>query len=201
MNMRVRIAILAIYITACNGFAITTRRSPLFSSKDNEQLTKATPVLTKVDEFGLKLKPRAITARDEAILNAEDWKKNAWYTFKACSYLSLFIAYRAYRGLFVVLPEVFREVSRKLQTAVDAPFDENPMELKKRTRITVFFLAAILTSIYTLSGAFKVATKFVSTVFETSKVEPAFEAAAEQIEMNEGNLLKVKNVNGSDSFE
>jgi len=192
-------------INICNGFVIkpTSYKRTVLLSKDGKSTTTTTTesqtIVRKVDEIGQKLKPKAMIARDTAVLNSEDWKKNAWYTFKACSFLSLFIAYRAYRGLFVVLPEVFKEVSRKLENAVDSPFnddtsndgnDGNVGKMRKRGRVTVFVLAAVLTSIYTLSGAYKVFTKFICTVFETSKVEPAFEAAADQIEQNEGNILK-----------
>lgn len=194
----------------------------LSSSEDNDVLkvmkeetpkSKSKSILARVDELGINLKPNAMAARDTAALHPEDWKKNAWYTFKACSYLSLFIAYRAYRGFFVVLPAVFKEVSLKLQSAVDRPFDDNDNDvltddvdpntgkLRKRTRVTVSILAVVLTSIYAVSGACKVFTKFISTIFKTNKVEPAFEAAADEIEKNEGRILKVGSdigVNGAD---
>jgi len=184
-------------------------------SEPSPNLLKA--ILSKIDTFGLQLKPKAINARNKAasFTTSGERGKHALYTSKACLYFFLFVMYRAYRGFFVVLPAVFREVYSKMERTVDTPFDEdddvpidddiNPKtgKVRFRTRFTVSILSGFLTFTYVLNGAFNVLMKFLRTITQGS-VEPAFEAAADEMELNEGKILKLAKrhpeniVNGED---
>ena len=96
----------------------------------------------------------------------------------------LYIFYRGYRGFFVILPAVFREVYRQLDESdlvMDAYGDDDEKEedekehaltadagqqvspqqqqqppARWRTRITISVLSMVLTSSYVFSGAFRV---------------------------------------------
>merc|ERR1719410_3397969 len=147
-------------------------------------------VLNYIDEAGQRLKPTALKARDAAnTMGPSEYKKRFLQNSKACFLLSLFIIYRAYRGFFVLLPAVFREVRRKLKLTIDNPFDESINEdldgdfdpktgkLRFRASFTASFLAGILTMTYVASGALKVFLKFWKTIFtKNGGVTPAFEA-------------------------
>lgn len=86
----------------------------------------------------------------------------------------LYIIYRGYRGFFVILPAVFREVYQQLEESdlvMDAYGDEDATEkngggevgekkpLRLRTRITTSILSSILTMSYVVSGALRVLGK------------------------------------------
>jgi hypothetical protein len=166
-----------------------------------------------MDAAGQKLKPMAIDAKDQSVAAGEDKTRNALYTAKACALFGLFMLYRAYRGLFVLLPEVFRQTSAKLEKAVSAPFvdldeldremrDVNPDtgNIRWRTRFTVSILAVIVVAQYVISGAWIVLMKFMNTVKDTSSVKGSFEAAADEFLENEEKIKKMtegKGVNGS----
>jgi len=152
------------------------------------------------DKFCTSMKPRADRAREKAVL-VEDKVRKILYSTKACVYLSIFITYRAYRGFFVLLPEVFREVYRNMETVVDSPFaDINDEENNSTPRkgklptgasIKVFILTSILTSSYVISGFCKVLRKFIGEARKTSSAEPAFRAAADTFVANEGQLMSL----------
>jgi len=89
----------------------------------------------------------------------------------------MYIIYRGYRGFFVILPAVFREVYRQLKESdlvMDAYGDDEETEsniggsggevgektpLRLRTRITISILSSILTLSYVVSGALRVLGK------------------------------------------
>jgi len=162
----------------------------------------------KCDALGLALKPLAVAARDNALECEENRVKRFLYSSKACALISLFIVYRAYRGVFVILPAVFREVYSKMEGSVEDPFDDNELDVdinpetgkvRTRTRITTSFLSGIITFSYVLTGALSVISRFVRTTLSTSSVEKSFEAAADEVMMNEGKILRLTkkpNVNG-----
>ena len=124
-------------------------------------------------------------------------------------YLS-FCIYRAYRGFFVIIPEVFREVYRKLENSIDTPFIEdnednlrimetsdNNKPIRLRTAITVSVLASIVTASYVVSGAFRVLFKFYKSITRrsngsniSSKVSNSFSVAADEVIRNEDKILK-----------
>jgi len=87
----------------------------------------------KIDEVGEMLKPMALEAREKAseASSSQDDNNNGklksiMYTAQSCILFTLFMTYRAYRGFFVLLPAVFREVYAKLElvTMETNPFDE-----------------------------------------------------------------------------
>jgi len=156
------------------------------------------------DEAGLRLKPMAKAEREKAdLLSYSDAPiRKAITIAKACSFILLFILYRSYRGLFVILPAIFRNVFEKLEASVgedllaennndvlDADINPETGKLKMRSRIVVSFLASVVTFSYMISGAMKVITKFVTTITSTSDVEKSFEAAADQVMKTEKKIL------------
>lgn len=89
----------------------------------------------------------------------------------------MYIIYRGYRGFFVILPAVFKEVYRQLEESdlvMDAYGDEEEEDggssrgggevgekkpLRLRTRITTSILTSILTMSYVVSGGIRVLGK------------------------------------------
>ena len=174
-------------------------------------------LLTALDEAGQSLKPRAARATAKRAM-AESKSRQFRYLAQASFYYALFILYRAYRGLFVLLPAVFKEVYRKLERAVDAnPFDGNDNnsdtedvggdgsvvtvstadidpatgQVRLRTRATIAALAALVTAGYVVGGATRVAARFVRHCLESGGDVPAsFAAAAAEQERNERTMIR-----------
>lgn len=182
----------------------------LVPSSSEPSATKT--LLQTLDEAGQSLKPKAVKAGAQASL-VEKKVDKILYILKTCCCYSLFIVYRAYRGFFVVLPAVFREVYQKMSKVVDMPFDDvvrensggdaqdiNPEtgKVRWRTRVIVSFLSAIVTTSYVIGGAGRVLTKFVRTITQTSSVSDSFAAAADEQESNEVKILRMTNnkING-----
>ncbi|KAL7521288.1 hypothetical protein ACHAWX_005958 [Stephanocyclus meneghinianus] len=194
------------------------------SSKTNfttnsDSTPSSTSLLQSIDKLGMKLKPWALVAHEKSLqirstrvgngVNGGDGRRDQGSMFRSILYAMksnvlwmLYILYRGYRGFFVILPAVFREVFRKLEESnlvVDA-FDEDntnnvsnssqhqPMRL--RTRITVSVLSGILTLSYVISGAFRVLGKFMKTFTTTTSVEESLHAAADEVELNEDKLRR-----------
>lgn len=175
--------------------------------------TTSTSFLRAVDNFGMKLKPWALSAYQRSltysnnakslngdqttIVGGEEEKqqrmKRSSNNFKSilCRIQSnilwvLYILYRGYRGFFVILPAVFREVYAQLNESdlvVDVYGDEEMEEreyavnknakvssqneqiqqpMKLRTRITISILSGILTLSYVVSGALRVLGEFIN---------------------------------------
>ena len=166
-------------------------------------------LLQRVDAVGQNLKPLALTAKDQSTAAAaEDKSKQIFYTLKSCVPFALFIAYRAYRGLFVLLPAVFRETYRKLEaSAILAPFvseadldadrrDVNPEtgRVRFRTRATVSVLSMMVTLTYVVSGAWRVLVKMMSTLADKGSLKNSFEAAADELLENEDMIKRSTNM-------
>lgn len=222
------------------------RRSALCSSTPNgsnavdaeitesssSQSSSSASFLQSVDNFGMQLKPRALSAFEQSLqYSASSSTKNVNGTdttegaagggnigrvksilcrIKANVLWMLYISYRGYRGFFVILPAVFREVYRQLEEsnldmdvfddgeeeeekeyAVNA--DAEPQQqkwhpVKTRTRITISVLSGMLTLSYVISGALRVLGKFITTFTNTASVESSFEAAAHEVAVNEDKL-------------
>lgn len=175
-------------------------------------------LLDAIDEFGLSLKPRAVKASAKMKLLGDDASKirKLGYFAKSCALYALFILYRAYRGFFVIVPAVFREVYRKLEFAVEHPFDGDgdgdgdgggtdqvargggsgsstaaatATNASWKTRITVSVLASVVTLSYVAGGAIRVATKFFRRLGQTrGDFTSSFAAAADEQEMNESKI-------------
>jgi hypothetical protein len=176
---------------------------------------KGKSLLEAVDEAGLSLKPRAERAAARLALagggSSSSRGRKFRYLVQACVLYAGFIVYRAYRGLFVILPAVFRRVYERLERAVDsAPFDGDgsddgePEEddaggdvdpatgrVRWRTRATISVLASIVTASYVVGGAARVAARFASSLLRTSgDVSESLRAAADEQEENEGKILR-----------
>lgn len=139
------------------------------------------PLLESIDKLGMKLKPLALAAHNKSIdikstnVNGSSSQgstfKSLLYSVKSNILWMLYIVYRGYRGFFVILPAVFKEVFRQLEesnVAVDAFGDENGQEvstasgqrpMRLRTRVTISVLSSILTLSYVISGAMRVLGK------------------------------------------
>lgn len=195
-------------------------RSLLFESRQNVQRatsegknspplpTKSRTLLQTLDEAGQSLKPRAVKASARASLVEKKGEK-ILYVLETCGLYSLFILYRAYRGFFVLLPAVFREVYSRMSTTVDSPFESTDLDnsgggyrqdidpetgkLRWRTRFTVSLLAMIVTASYVVGGALRVLAKFVRTITQTSSVSGSFAAAADEQESNEDKIMRMAN--------
>lgn len=139
----------------------------------------STSLLQSIDKLGMQLKPLALEAHNKSAdiraLNVNGASpsqggmlRSILYSMKSNVLWMLYIVYRGYRGFFVILPAVFREVFRQLEesnVAVDAFSDDNqgpkePQPMRLRTRMTVSILSGILTLSYVVSGAFRVLGKF-----------------------------------------
>ncbi|KAL3782386.1 hypothetical protein HJC23_005434 [Cyclotella cryptica] len=190
-------------------------------ANESDSAPSSTSLLQTIDKLGMKLKPWALAAHEKSIqirssrvgnsVNGNDGSRDQGSMFKSIFYAMksnflwmLYIFYRGYRGFFVILPAVFREVFRQLEESnvvVDA-FDEvNTKEvssssqhqsMRLRTRITVSVLSGILTLSYVISGAFRVLGKFIKTFTSTTSVEESLHAAADEVELNEDKLRKNK---------
>mmetsp|Transcript_31965 Transcript_31965/g.54073 ORF Transcript_31965/g.54073 Transcript_31965/m.54073 type:complete len:323 (-) Transcript_31965:175-1143(-) len=172
--------------------------------------------LKAVDNFGMSLKPLAIQAYEKSnAINGESKQqtnnkqislKSLFHRVKSNILWMMYIIYRGYRGFFVILPAVFREVYRQLEESdlvMDAYGDEEEVEngggsssgevgekkpLRLRTRITTSILSSILTMSYVVSGGIRVLGKFIQTFTNTTSVESSLEAAADEMADNEDKL-------------
>jgi hypothetical protein len=168
----------------------------------NSATPRERSILQILDEAGQSLKPKAAKANEKANVAGKKGKK-LLYILQTCFLYTLFIFYRAYRGVFVIVPAVFREVYRKMQNTVDNPFDPTPTgsessdrdpqtgKVRWRTRITVSLLASVVTVSYVLSGALRVLAKLLRTMTTTSDVSGSFAAAADEQEKNEFQIARL----------
>lgn len=186
--------------------------------------------LRAIDNFGMKLKPWAVRAYEKSLeysdtspasnVNATDANSTTSTTsskgndkFKSilCRIQAnvlwmSYIFYRGYRGFFVILPAVFKEVYRQLEDsglvldvygddedeekeyAVNDNAEQKQQPVRLRTRITISVLSAMLTLSYVVSGGLRVLGKFIKTFTNTTSVESSLEAAAEEVALNEDKL-------------
>ena len=168
-------------------------------------------LLQRLDDAGMSLKPKALEAKEKVSVMRKPSKKLR-YTLQSCTLFTLFILYRAYRGFFVILPAVFREVYATMEKTVETPFtdleesnsavvvvanDINPKtgKVRWRTVMTVSVLAGIVTISYALSGAIQVVKSFLRTIFKTSSPSMSFLAAANEMETNESKIMNIAKKN------
>lgn len=182
--------------------------SPLFAEENGAVRKAKRSVFQKVDDAGMSLKPRALKAK-EKVATLNNPRKKLRYRLQSCIYFSLFILYRAYRGIFVLLPAVFKQSYAKLEQAVESPFhddddaadvsDPKTGRVRVRTAVTVSLLATIVTASYMLSGAVRVVGSGLKSLTKTTSATKSFEAAADQMETNESKILNFtekRKVNG-----
>lgn len=182
-----------------------TDGSGVESSGENTGIKKASRnLLDRVDTFGLSLKPKAVQAQEKRS-TATKKSDQFFYSLQSCGLFTSYICYRAYRGFFVILPAVFREVYRKLENAVDNPFTEdsiadgspNSEKRSLRTRVTVSVVAGIVTVSYFINGVWRVALKFIRTVIKTSSPSSSFSAAADEMQENESIFMEYSKGEGN----
>jgi hypothetical protein len=145
--------------------------------------------------------------------------KSLLHKLEAIALWIAYIIYRGYRGFFVLLPAVFREVYRQLESSdldLDVYDDDDDNDnddrlaivattsnaiindqqqqqqsMKLRTRLTISILSIMVTFTYVLSGGLRVVGKFIKTFTNTTSIESSLEAAADEVVSNE-NVLREK---------
>lgn len=169
-------------------------QSTLFAS-ESEEGEKSRSINDLLSELGLSFKSRAEDNFKKST-DATTRTKKIGLALVSVGYFLLFLLYRAYRGFFVLLPAVFRQVYSKLETTVESDLsleDEQEKSMKKatwKTKVTVSILAAVVTCSYFIGGAFRVIGKFVGTIGKTSSLLGAFGAAATEAVDHENRLKR-----------
>ena len=162
----------------------TSPQEPSTSGERSERGTTRS-INSLLNELGLSFKARA----EEYIRKskeAQSKSKRFGFALVSTFYFSLFLLYRAYRGFFVLLPEVFRRVYDKLESTVgvDLSLEDNQVagarSVTWQTKLTVFILAAVVTCSYFVGGIFRIASKFIASIGSTSSVPESFGAAARE---------------------
>jgi hypothetical protein len=155
---------------------------------------------SRIDDFGQSLKAKAARSSAKATMADSKITKIA-HLAQTMALYSLFILYRSYRGFFVILPAVFRNVYEQLETSVNSRvFDDTSMDngaaddvkqpVRWRTRVTVSVLASIVTISYALAGAARVVIKLGKSLSSGRDVSSSFAAAAKEQEDNERKIVK-----------
>ncbi|GAX09862.1 hypothetical protein FisN_11Lh158 [Fistulifera solaris] len=161
-------------------------------SVNGENTSQRRSFVDSIDQAGLSLKPRAQMTDSKAAQAPSRWRK-VLFRAQACALYSLFILYRGYRGFFVIIPAVFREVYLKLESTVDP----EPLRVTEangvnwQTRITVAIMATVLTASYIVGGFLRVMMKLGKTLFQTSDIAHSFEEAAKEQEVNEDRVTRL----------
>lgn len=167
--------------------------SVLFSTEEDEKEKEKenTSIVAVLDDLAKSFKPRAQKAEAKCY-QAESTSKKIMYTLQSSCYYLLFLLYRAYRGIFLLLPAVFRNVYKKMEKAVDSELSlEDDATLTSdrpvtwRTKITVSLITTIITASYVVGGTLRVLTRFLRTISKTSSVPKSFEAAADEVDEHE----------------
>mmetsp|Transcript_35637 Transcript_35637/g.39419 ORF Transcript_35637/g.39419 Transcript_35637/m.39419 type:complete len:225 (-) Transcript_35637:122-796(-) len=212
MSKTTLLLLLTIYcsIDISNGFTIypitSSRSLSLREGTDNsntrpngegQEIPKS--LSDKMNTWGMDLKPRAIKM-EEKCSNESQTHKQILYSIQSFVMYNTFILYRSYRGFFVLLPAVFREVYNKLNKAIDSPFADDPSSYQDlnpetgsprfRTRVVVTLLSSIVTFSYMLNGAIRVMKKFIKTMTKTRSAFSSIEAAADKFEDNENKFIQ-----------
>lgn len=161
-------------------------------SVNGEKSSQRRSFVDSIDQAGLSLKPRA-QMTDSKATQAPSQLRKFLLRAQACALYSLFILYRGYRGFFVIIPAVFREVYLKLESTVDpTPFQGTVANgVNWQTRITVAIMATVLTASYIVGGFFRVMMKLGKTIFQTSDIAHSFEEAAKEQEVNEDRVARL----------
>ena len=193
-------------------------------TKQSSASSSSTSFLSSIDNLGMKLKPWAVAAHEKSLeystnnnnnddnvnciekkspfLIRYDKFKSITYSLKSSLLWMTYIIYRGYRGFFVILPAVFKEVYRQLDESslvIDVYGDDNDEVQEKsaqqeeqpirwRTRLTISVLSAMLTLSYVVSGALRVLGSFIKSFTNTLSVESSLEAAADEVAINEDKL-------------
>ena len=216
-----------LYSSTNNSGGSTSSSDTTSSTEITKQTTNSsTSFLSSIDNLGMKLKPWAVLAHEKSLtysannnnnddnvngiekkspfLIRYDKFKSITYSLKSSLLWMTYIVYRGYRGFFVILPAVFKEVYRQLDESslvIDVYGDDNDNDevqeksaqqeqepIRWRTRITISVLSAMLTLSYVVSGALRVLGSFIKSFTNTLSVESSLEAAADEVAINEDKL-------------
>jgi hypothetical protein len=174
-----------------------TRRR-LADENSSEIESKKKSLVVAIDDLGQSLKPEAQKAKAKSEVAGVTTSQKILYSLLSYCYYTLFIFYRAYRGMFVLSPAIFRRVYSKLEEAIISDVvTENEIGnssavgdrvVSWRTKVTVSILAGIVTFSYFLGGFVRVAGKFLRTIANTTSASKSFEAAADEFLEHEGNI-------------
>jgi len=109
----------------------------------------------RIHEVGGRCKSLAVAAKNNISTASPPLK--LFYALKLCFYAFFFIIYRAYRGFFVIIPAVFKEVQGKLtaglieaENELNADVDPSTGKLRTRSATLISIGASIVTLIYTI---------------------------------------------------
>eukprot|EP00529_Nitzschia_sp_RCC80_P029453 CAMPEP_0113513440 /NCGR_PEP_ID=MMETSP0014_2-20120614/39865_1 /TAXON_ID=2857 /ORGANISM="Nitzschia sp." /LENGTH=328 /DNA_ID=CAMNT_0000409847 /DNA_START=69 /DNA_END=1055 /DNA_ORIENTATION=+ /assembly_acc=CAM_ASM_000159 len=179
----------------------------------------AVKLLAKLNDLGAGFKPKAQQASLDGSQAATKSAKFG-YGVMSCLYYSLFILYRAYRGFFVLLPAVFKQVYVQMEDAMKSSnmvlIEAEEKELRAeggseggdgegevyiprktwRTTLTVSVLATVVTASYMIGGTVQMATNFFKTLTTSSSVPKSFEAAADGMVDYESKIGKISDGTG-----
>lgn len=188
------------------------------SSEDLDATESSTTVTEKsllvlMNEIGNNFKVMAQKSTADGYESEDQYKKILFAT-KACIFYTLFIIYRSYRGLFVLMPATFRQVYQNMEAAMktgnlsmeEVGMTENGEDVtqsspKWRTKITVSILTTVIAISYVVGGIIKMTSKFFRTIAKTSDVPKSFGAAADEVMNFEGRISRVGKVNGEEDAE
>ncbi|KAJ1450399.1 hypothetical protein M885DRAFT_532453 [Pelagophyceae sp. CCMP2097] len=139
-----------------------------------EPLAPPPSLADAINDWGLGLKDRAKASRAAG--------KNV----NSATLLTLFVAYRAYRGFFVVLPAVFQLVRSKLESGeIEAPskviddIDPETGQIRMRSVMLMNLGAALYVVLLLLrTGVEAVFTKLFRMILPKKKASPATDAPA-----------------------
>lgn len=169
----------------------------LFSSREpRENETKSLAIA--IDDLGRSFKSVAQGAAEKSESSTSTSGK-IFHTTRGCLFFLLFISYRAFRGIFVLSPAIFKRVYEQLSEldlgletkAEDSTDGVNP---NWRTKITVSILSSIVTFSFLLGWAFKVCKKFFSTIAKTTSAIKSFDAAAQELLDHEDTIASQKKI-------
>lgn len=125
----------------------------------------------KIHEVGLGLKTRGMAYRDR-MQEAQGIMPKVGFAAGAVFNMVLFTMYRAYRGFFIILPAVFIEVRRKIETdefaAIEVADDLDPKSGKLRLRSAILMnICAVLFTVVLI-----IRTAIAGVVASFSKKRP-----------------------------
>ena len=112
----------------------------------------------RINAWGLALKQKGVASRDD-FLEASAPVDKAKSLAAAGALFGVFVAYRAYRGFFVVLPAVFTEVRDKMRTGVlpaevERDIDPKTGELRARSALLMNLGACVFTAVLLIRTLF-----------------------------------------------
>lgn len=128
----------------------------------------------KIHEVGLGLKTRGMAYRDR-MQEAQGIMPKVGFAAGAMLNMVLFTIYRAYRGFFIILPAVFIEVRRKIETdefaSLEVADDLDPKSGRLRLRSAI--LMNIGAIVFTAVLLIRTAIAGVVTSFSKKRPAPA----------------------------